>query len=115
MELQIEAVHEPQRPKLILGDFGIDKTLGLVAKLAYAIEDETVVELVIAVHGGALGLNRRKTAAGPCCLFPEILPDGGSERSDAFTDMKRSYPAIAPLGIEQIGPRHNIGCFGLPS
>ena len=54
MELQIEAVHQPQRPELILGEFAREPALRLVAELRDALGDEALVELVIAIHGPSL-------------------------------------------------------------
>ena len=60
-------------------------------------------------------MNGRKSAAGTPGLFAEILPNGGSECSNALTDVKRPDPVVVPLGVEQIGPGDNIGCFGFAS
>src|SRR6185295_6763959 len=111
VELQIETVHEPQRPKLILGELARESPLSLIAKLSYPVENEAVVEFIITVHGAPLGMNGRKSAASTRCLFPEILPNGGPERSNAFTYVERPNPAVAPLGVEQISPGDGIGCF----
>ena len=50
VQLQIDAVHQPQRPELVLGDLAGQPALDLVAELGDAGIDEIVVEFVVAVH-----------------------------------------------------------------
>ena len=49
--LDVEAVLQPQRPKLVLGQLAGEKAARLVAKLRDAFVDEALVVGVVAVHG----------------------------------------------------------------
>ena len=51
VQLQIEAVHQPVRPELLLGQFAREAARDLVAELLDARGDESVVEFVVAIHG----------------------------------------------------------------
>ena len=57
MLLDIEAVLQPQRPEVILGQLAGQESTRLVAKLLDSFVDEAAVEGVVAVHGGVLTPN----------------------------------------------------------
>ena len=60
VQLQVDAVHQPQRLELVLGQLARDAALHLVAELRHALAHELRVELVVAVHGsGGLGESQR--------------------------------------------------------
>ena len=50
VELQVDAVHQPQRLELVLGELAREPAPDLVAKLGDALAHELGVELVVAVH-----------------------------------------------------------------
>ena len=50
MQLEIQAVHQPQRPELVFGELAREAALHLAAKLRRALRDELLVELVVSVH-----------------------------------------------------------------
>ena len=50
VQLQIEAVHEPQRPELVLGELAREPPLHLAAKLRGALGDELCVEFIVSIH-----------------------------------------------------------------
>ncbi len=52
MLLDVESVLQPQRTKLVLGQFPDEKAPRLVAKLRHAFVDETLIEGVVAIHAG---------------------------------------------------------------
>ena len=56
MQLEVQAVHQPQRPELVLGDLAREAALHLAAKLRGALGDELLVELVVSVHRLPLSL-----------------------------------------------------------
>src|SRR6185437_3774299 len=51
VELQIEAVHQPERPELILVDLAAHAPHDLVTKLRRSLLYERGVEFVISIHG----------------------------------------------------------------
>ena len=51
VQLHVQAVHEPQRPELVLGELAVEPSLHLAPKLRDALRDERVVEFVVAIHG----------------------------------------------------------------
>ena len=63
VELQIEPVHEPERPELLLAELAGEPPRHLVAELGDALVDEALVEFVVAVHGSG-DLPRALVAAG---------------------------------------------------
>jgi len=50
VELHIEAVHQPERPELLLSELTFDAALDLMAELRHALVDQRLVEFVVAVH-----------------------------------------------------------------
>ena len=50
VELQVDAVHQPQRLELVLGELARQPAADLVAELGHALAHELGVELVVAVH-----------------------------------------------------------------
>ena len=50
VQLQVEAVHQPQRLELVLGDLVRQPARDLVAELGDAGVDDRLVVLVVAVH-----------------------------------------------------------------
>ena len=111
MQLQIEAVHQPQRLELVFGQFARQAALDLAGELLHALADELGVEFVIAVH---VGLDRLDQGVkhGPACL-----PVWGCTVGPAARMISRSFTGtILPFCVthlEQIG-RHELvaGQFG---
>jgi len=54
MLLDIEAVLQPQRPEVVLGQLAGQESTRLVAKLLDSFVDEAAVEGIVAVHGGGV-------------------------------------------------------------
>jgi hypothetical protein len=50
MELQVEAVHQPQGPELFLAQLARQAALDLPAELLHALLHESQVKFVVAVH-----------------------------------------------------------------
>jgi len=50
VQLQIEAVHQPDRLELVLGDLAGQPAVHLLAELRRAVGDEFLVDGVVAVH-----------------------------------------------------------------
>jgi hypothetical protein len=50
MQLEVEAVHQPQRPELLLGQLAGEAALDLPPELGDPILHEGVIELVVLVH-----------------------------------------------------------------
>ena len=51
VELEIDAVHQPERLELVLGQFAGNAPLDLIAELRHPLGHKLLVELVVAVHG----------------------------------------------------------------
>ena len=51
MALDVETIHQPQWTKVILGDFFVQITMGLIAILFYTIVNKLLIFLRILVHG----------------------------------------------------------------
>ena len=56
VKLEIDAVHQPERPELLLGDLAGEPALDLVAELGDAGADKLVVELIVTVHARLSGV-----------------------------------------------------------
>ena len=54
MQLQIQAVHQPQRPEFVLGQAAVKPAFHLRAELPVAFGQECVVKVIIAIHGAIL-------------------------------------------------------------
>ena len=63
VELQIEAVHQPQRLELVLGQLAGEAAAHLVAKLRDPLGEEALIEGVIAIHGRRSRSDRRAEGA----------------------------------------------------
>jgi hypothetical protein len=50
MLLDVQAVFEAQRAKLVLGQLAAEKALRLVAELVHAAVDDRLIELIVAIH-----------------------------------------------------------------
>jgi hypothetical protein len=50
MQLEVEAVHQPQRPELLLGQLAREAPLHLPPELGNPILNEGMVEFVVLVH-----------------------------------------------------------------
>ena len=71
MELQIEPVHQPVRPELLLGQLAGEAARDLVAELLDARVDEGLIEVVIMIHGRPPPTGRgRERGASPCACLP---------------------------------------------
>ena len=55
VQLQVEAVHQPQRLELVLGQLAGEAALHLVAELGGPFLDEAPVEFVVAIHDAVSG------------------------------------------------------------
>src|SRR5690606_10879590 len=64
-QLQIQAVHQAQRPELILGELARQAALHLAAELRGALGYELGVGLVVSVHGYYSFVVRRRFPAPP--------------------------------------------------
>ncbi|MNN60168.1 hypothetical protein D3C81_1753360 [compost metagenome] len=82
VQLQIDAVHQPQRLELVLGQRAAAAAVDLIAELRNALADQGGVELVIAIHQA---VSFRAKAR----LWPTLGP---SERMPSFS---RSRPVGA--------------------
>lgn len=82
VQLQIDAVHQPQRLELVLGQFAAAAAVDLIAELRDALADQGGVKLVIAIHQA---ISFRAKAR----LWPTLGP---TERMRSFS---RSRPAGA--------------------
>ena len=51
MSLHIEAVHQPQRAKLVLAQFAGQVAPGLITELGHALAHDAVVDFIILIHG----------------------------------------------------------------
>ncbi len=70
VQLQIEPVHQPVRPELLLGQFAGEAARDLVAELLDARRNESGVEFVIAIHAAsprARAGRRSAPAPAPAC------------------------------------------------
>ena len=65
VQLQIDAVHEPQRLELVLGQLARQAPADLVAELRHALAHELRIELVVAVHGQAAWAWARACSLSP--------------------------------------------------
>ncbi len=50
VELQIDAIHQPQRLELVLGQFPGEPARDLIAELGNALGDQRAVEIVVKIH-----------------------------------------------------------------
>ena len=64
MALQVDPVHEPERPERFLAQFAGEKARRLVAELGDAFIDQRLVIVVVAVHTVSLVYARRHATAG---------------------------------------------------
>ena len=127
MQLQVDAVHQPQRLELVLGQLARQAALHLVAELRHALAHELRIEFVVAVHGSrGLGLRdgsaERQSASDLCGAQPRpSRHETGARRSPARRrgcwDRRRarargsgwerdSHPSLAHL--DQVGLDHEI-------
>src|SRR5262249_48270203 len=51
VELQVDAIHQPERLELVFGQLAGDATFDLIAELGDPLGYKLTVELVVAVHG----------------------------------------------------------------
>ncbi len=63
VELQVDAVHQPERLELVLGQVAGDPTLDLAAELGDPFGNELPVELVVAVHDSGYLMSAAYSAA----------------------------------------------------
>ena len=50
MQLQIDAVHQPQRTELVLGQFASQTALDLILELLNAGGNKRVIKLIVTIH-----------------------------------------------------------------
>ena len=74
MQLQIDAVLQPQHLEFVLGEFAGQPALHLIAKFRDAFVDDGAVEFVICVHGCRALCRNRKI-------------DGDARRADVFAQI----------------------------
>jgi hypothetical protein len=70
MELQVEAVHEPERLELILGHVAGQPARHLAVELRDALANQGLVEFVVAIHHSAPSAPRWWLAPSMAC-FPK--------------------------------------------
>ena len=70
VQLQIDAVHQPQRLELVLGQLARQAAADLVAELRHALAHELRIEFVVAVHV-------RRPGSGSACVAPSPRPSTG--------------------------------------
>src|SRR5690606_38796757 len=63
VKLQVDAVLQPQRLELILGDLAREAPLDLTAKLRDALGNEPMVEFIVTIHPPLLRLPARQWSA----------------------------------------------------
>jgi hypothetical protein len=54
MPLDVQAVAESQRAKLVFGQLASEEATRLIAKFRHALIDHRLIELVVAIHGAGL-------------------------------------------------------------
>ena len=74
MQLQIDAVLQPQHLEFVLGEFAGETALHLVAEFGDAFVDQRAIEFVICVHDGSALRRNRKV-------------DGEALRADMFAQI----------------------------
>ena len=89
VQLQIEAVHQPMRSKLVLGQFAGQPPVDLIAELIDPRGDERRVEFVIAIHAASPSARARRRSA----QSPQPACRGHGARSGLW----RGSPRAAPL------------------
>ena len=60
MKLEIEAIHQPQRPEFLLGQFACQTALGLLPEFGDPLVQELTVEFVIAVDTSVIDHRRTR-------------------------------------------------------
>ena len=65
--LQIKAIAQTQRPKLVLGELAAEETPHLVAIFGDAFEDQRAIDRVVAIHRRANVEARGASASNDCC------------------------------------------------
>ena len=109
VELEVEAVHQPERLELVLGQLTGQAAGGLVAELRHALGDEIVVELIVAVHRCSLSLySGGKIGAEAVCLLAKVGAYRGAKGADALADVEGADMAVAALDINEIGIGHLV-------
>ena len=99
VQLEIEAVHQPKRLELILGQRAGQAALRLVAKFLDAGVDDGLVIAVITIHGSDHPL----ADVGFGWLFDKVGAHGRPERADAVLDMRRANAILVTRRIDHIG------------
>jgi hypothetical protein len=134
VQLQIEAVHQPQRLEFVLGQLAADAAPDLVAELRHALAHELRVEFVVAVHeSGGLGMRvfhapfdglRAELSLRPalsglvvslsnhgCCLdvTRDVAEDAGAAQADTLAEAHRRQAAVGGLvHLDEIGLDHDV-------
>ena len=65
VQLQIDAVLQPQHLEFVLGEFAGETALHLVAEFRHAFVDQRAIEFVICVHAGPVALGRKQVDGDP--------------------------------------------------
>ena len=77
VQLQIDAVHQPQRLEFVLGQFAGQAAANLIAEFSDALIDERLVEIVVEIHG---------SSPREC--------DGGAIRANAFAQIAGEHALV---------------------
>ena len=115
MELQIEAVHQPMRPELLLGQFAGEAARHLVAELARRARRRRRRRIRHSdTCGVSVGACRAKTGRLALRLLAEIAPHRRSRGADRLAQRLRRVMAVAQLDLDRIGVddkarRHRFG------
>ena len=95
MELQVQAVHQAQRPELLLGEFALEATAHLVAGFRDPLLGDRGVEVVVNIHGysALMDLLRSRRTVGPVARMTSrmcagVCPGVGCT-STTFTSITR--------------------------
>src|SRR5690606_843961 len=107
VQLEIDAVHQPERLELVLGDFAREATLDLIAKLRNTCFYETLVELVIAVHADL------PVASGCYCdlkfgLLAEIASVGRASGTNTLAKSNGAQGTTIQFNIDQSDVDHFV-------
>ena len=108
--MQIEAVHQPVRPELLLGQFAGEAAGDLIAELVDARADEGGVEFVVTrtcqlLRRGALEPVRRLALR----LLAEIAPHRRPRGADRLAQRLRHVMAAAQFEVDPVGVDDFIG------
>ena len=99
VELQIDAVHQPQRLELLLGQFARKAARDLIAEFRNALGDQRAIECVVDVHGAPFRLAERpRSPKSPAARWSDRASRMSSRRLPG-----RTWPSAVELDRRHIG------------